>query len=107
MSGFIDLNGNYYEGEKFAFSDIEVNNRPTEYHKYSTKLRQWVIDDEAVENLKSKLLNQLDEELRTKTIILNMTSEEKEQLKKKYEEKIRLLSIENDPIILNESINLK
>ena len=106
MGGFIDLNGNYYEGERFTFDDIEVNSRPTEYHKYSTKLKQWIVDDEAVENLKAKLLNQLDEELRTKTIILNMTSEEKEALKKKYEEKLKLLSIENDPIILQESINL-
>lgn len=106
MGGFIDLNGNYYEGEKFNFEDIEVSSRPTEYHKYNTKLKQWVVDEDAIAALKERLLNQLDNDIRVRTTIFNMTSEEKEKLKNKYEKMIQLLSVENDPIVLQESIKL-
>ena len=59
MSGFIDSNGNYYEGDKVVWTDKEVPQRPDSTYKWNGK--EWVIADEIikaqeVDRAKTKLI---------------------------------------------------
>ena len=100
--GFIDLNGLYYEGDIADLHDMEVPNRPTPYHTYNKKLKQWVLDDSKVLTLKKEVLARLDEELRTKTLLLNLTEDEKKAVNELYKERIAKLSRINDPVLIQE-----
>ena len=99
---FIDMDGFYYEGEQANINDIQVPVRPTPYHKYNSNLKEWVLDDEKVLDLKKRILSQLDEDLKAKTILLNLNDEQKRQVQDKYDEQLQLLSSTDDPIILQE-----
>lgn len=99
---FIDIDGLYYEGDLANLHDIEVPTRPTPYHTYNKKLKQWVVDNDKVMVLKKQVLQKLDEELRVKTLLLNLTNEEKDAINKHYNDKVQQLSKVNDPVILQE-----
>ena len=99
---FIDMNGNYYEGDMADVRDLEVPARPTPYHAFNKKLKQWVLDEEKVMILKKQVLTRLDDELRTKTLLLNLSEDEKKFVKKSYDEKVAQLATCNDPIKLQE-----
>lgn len=99
---FIDMNGNYYEGDMADVRDLEVPTRTTPYHTYNKKLKQWVLDNDKVMILKKQVLTRLDDELRTKTLLMNLTEDEKIAVKKSYDEKVAQLSKCNDPIKLQE-----
>lgn len=99
---FIDIDGFYYEGEKGDINDIQVPTRPTPYHKYDLNLKEWIIDDKKVLDLKKRILSQLDEDLKAKTLLLNLNNEQKKKVQDRYDEQLQLLSNTNDPIILQE-----
>lgn len=99
---FIDIDGFYYEGEKANINDIAVPTRPSLYHRYDQNLKEWVLDDKKVLELKRRILFQLDEDLKAKTLLLNLNDIEKQKIQNKYDEQIKLLSDTDDPIILQE-----
>ena len=99
---FIDSSGLYYEGERASINDIEVPERPSIYHMYSKKARQWILDNDKVLDLKRRILNQLENDLKSKLTLLNLTEEEKENLQKEYNLKIDQLSSSNDPQIIEK-----
>lgn len=92
----------YYDGDRANIRDLEVPVRPTPYHVYNRKVRQWVLDDGKVLDLKKRILNQLDEDLREKTVLLNLTAEQKSDAETDYNNKLNILSTVNDPVILQE-----
>lgn len=58
MGFYLDKQGNYYQGDKSLYSDIEVPERPSGVHTWNGK--EWVIDEvkkaaEAVHANKTKL----------------------------------------------------
>ena len=102
---FISIeDGTYYDGDKADLKDIEVPIRPTPYHIYNRKLKQWILDDGKVLDLKKQILNQLDEDLKAKTLLLNLTTEQKVEAEKEYNDKISILSTVNDPIVLLQEL---
>lgn len=44
MAQFIDLNGNYYEGDQARITDIIVTPRPTPTSKWDMQFNMWVED---------------------------------------------------------------
>lgn len=100
---FISIeDGTYYDGDRANLLDIEVPTRPTPYHIYNKNMRQWILDNNKVMQLKKDILAQLDENLKAKTILMNLTSEQKEEARQEYNAKLEILSSTNDPIKLQE-----
>lgn len=97
---YLDINGNYYEGDLADIRDLEVPTRPTPYHMFNSKLRQWVLDENKVMTLKKQVLANLDEELRVKLLLMNLNEDEKNALRNVYEDKVKELSNCNDPLVL-------
>lgn len=103
--GFISIeDGSYYEGDLENILDLKVSPQPTPYHTYNKNMKQWVLDHNKVIQLKRNILAQLDEELKAKTILLNLTSEQKEEARKDYDIKVEFLSNNDDPIILLQEL---
>lgn len=97
--------GTYYEGERENILDIEVPQRPSPYHSYSKKTKQWYLDNNKVLELKKSILAKLDEDLHTKTVLYNLTAEELEKITREYKEKITILTSTNDIQILQDLLN--
>ena len=102
---YIDNQGQYYEGEQASLEDIEVPVRPSIYHIYNAKLKEWVIDDNKVLELKKMVLQKLDEELEVKMKLFHLTDQEKRLLQDKYDKCIDILSTCNDPSVI-ESLSI-
>ena len=78
MGYFVDLQGNYYEGDRVSLEDKEVASaRPTQYHKYDFSNNKWILSEYAVNDFKDMRIAVLREEYTSQ--MLNAKNDENRQ----------------------------
>lgn len=101
MSCYLTVDDLYYEGDRACVTDREVTPRPTAYHTYVRKLKQWTLDDAKVALLKRQMISLLDEQYATKKL-LNLNENELRALEEVHAKKVKEITNSNDPMVIEK-----